>query len=50
MSMVNNTVNQLQTNVKISLLHFKSKTHLFCNDLKGFGKSTATDATIATIK
>lgn len=50
MSMVNNTVNQLQTNVKISLLHFRSKTHLFCDDLKGFDKSGATDATIATIK
>ncbi len=49
MSMVNNTVNQLQTNVKIPLLHFRSKTHLICKDLKGFNKSGATDATIATI-
>ena len=50
MSMVNNNVNQLQTNVKKSLLHFRSKTHLFCNDLKGLDKSRATIATIATIK
>lgn len=50
MSMVNNTVNQLQTNVKISLLHFRSKTHLFCDDLKGFGKKGGTDGTDGTIK
>ena len=47
--MVNSSVNQLQTNVKISLLHFRRKTHLICKDLKGFDKSGATDATIATI-
>lgn len=50
MSMVNNTVNQLQTNVKISLLHFRSKTHLFCKDLEGLGKKGGTIGTIGTIK
>ena len=50
MSMVNNIVNQLQTNVKISLLHFRSKTHLFCKDLKGFNKKVGTIGTIGTIK
>lgn len=49
MSMVNNSVNQLQTNVKISLLHFRSKTHLFCKNLKGFSKKGGTDGTIGTI-
>ena len=50
MSMVNNTVNQLQTNAKISLLQFRRKTYLFYKDLKGFKKSGAAIATIATIK
>nr|DAY12658.1 MAG TPA: hypothetical protein [Caudoviricetes sp.] len=47
--MVNNSVNKLQTNVKISLLHFRSKTHLICNDLKGFSKKGGTGGTIGTI-
>ena len=50
MSMVNNSVNQLQTNVKISLLHFRSKTHLICKDLKGLSKKGGTDGTEGTIK
>ena len=48
--MVNNTVNQLQIKVKISLLHFRSKTHLFCNDLKAKGETGGTDGTDGTIK
>ena len=50
MSMVNNSVNQLQTNVKISLLQFRSKTHLICNDLKAKGETSGTDGTDGTIK
>ena len=50
MSMVNNSVNQLQTNVKISLLQFRGKTHLFCNDLKGFNKKVGTIGTDGTAK
>lgn len=47
--MVNNSVNQLQTNAKIYLLHFRSKTYLICNDLKGFNKKGGTIGTIGTI-
>lgn len=50
MSMVNNSVNQLQIKVKISLLHFRSKTHLFCNDLKELSGKGGTDGTDGTIK
>nr|DAR99131.1 MAG TPA: hypothetical protein [Caudoviricetes sp.] len=31
-------------------MHFRSKTHLFCDDLKGFGKKGGTDGTDGTIK
>lgn len=50
MSMVNNNVNQLQINAKISLLHFRSKTHLFCKDLKELSGKGGTDGTDGTIK